>query len=71
MIYTILNLGLAIILLFWMNLDISRKDMGRKYYWGWMLGVVIGYFFLTLLGVIIVVIVYYAWSRFYHTKIKG
>jgi len=66
MIYTILNLGLAILLLFWVTWDITNKDMDNKYYWGWMLAVVIGYFVLTLLGVLAVVIAYYIWSRYYY-----
>jgi len=66
MIYTILNLVLAILLLFWVTWDITQKEMYNKYYWGWMLAVVIGYFFLTLLGVIAVVIAYYLWSRYYY-----
>jgi len=66
MIYTILNLGLAILLLFWVTWDITNKDMDNKYYWGWMLAVVIGYFVLTLLGVLAVVIGYYIWSRHYY-----
>ncbi len=68
MLYTILNLGLAILLLFWVTWDITNKDMDNKYYWGWMLTVVIGYFLLTLLGVIAVVIAYYIWSRYYYRK---
>jgi len=66
MIYTIFNLGLAILLLFWLTWDITKKEMDNKYYWGWMLAVVVGYFFLTLLGALFVVATYYVWSRYYY-----
>jgi len=70
MIYTILDLGLAILLLFWVTYDITNENMSRKYYWGWMTAVVIGYVIWTVIGVLLVVTAYYIWSRYHHSKEK-
>ncbi len=62
------ELIVAMIVLFWMARDITKQGMGAKYRWPWTIAVVAVYYFLSLIGVAIVILVYIIWSRAFYSK---
>ncbi len=68
MIYQIVDLVLAITVLFWLSWDMTRRKVQSKYRWGWLISLVIAFFFLHLFGVIGVMVAYYVWIKFIRTE---
>ncbi len=64
MIYQIVDLVLAISVMFWLSWHMTRNKVESKYRWGWLISLVIGFFFLHLFGVIAVMAAYYVWVTF-------
>jgi len=62
------QLILAMIALFWMAQDITKLGMGPKYRWGWTIIVVVAYFFVGVIGVAVVIAIYFVWSRALYTR---
>ncbi|GEM_PF-2035274 len=63
-----LEFGMTILILIWIGWDTTRKNMDRKYHWGWLIGIVIAYLLFVLLGVLVVAGIYFIWSRFYYKR---
>ncbi|MEF8874228.1 MAG: hypothetical protein V5A88_06100 [Candidatus Thermoplasmatota archaeon] len=57
------ELIIAMIALFWMAQDITKQGMGVKYRWGFTILAVVAYFFAGVIGVAIVIAIYFVWSR--------
>ena len=53
-------LFLAILLV---NYDVKRKPLDRKVFYVWVVGTAIGYYFFSLYGVAVVLILYFLWTR--------
>ncbi len=50
---------------FWINRSLVEKGIGikNKIRWLWFLGLFFAWYFLTIIGVILVLVVHYIWSR--------
>lgn len=59
----IIDLAIAIIAIFWIQTDMDKKGIERKFYWLWMVGVVGGLLLFGIVGIVIVLVAYYLWSR--------
>ncbi len=45
------------------NFDVKRKPLNRKVFYVWVVGTAIGYYFFSLYGVAVVLILYFVWTR--------
>ncbi len=67
-VYLALDFLIMVLAILWISKDITERDLKKKYYWSWMVAILIAYFILQLialgfLGVGLVVFSYYIWSR--------
>ncbi|KXA98742.1 hypothetical protein AKJ39_00935 [candidate division MSBL1 archaeon SCGC-AAA259J03] len=59
----IIQLVLFVLVLLWIRQDVQEKEMETKTYWIWTLAAFAGLLFLGILGLAIVTLSYYFWSR--------
>ncbi|MFP4000732.1 MAG: hypothetical protein ACLFSM_02985 [Thermoplasmata archaeon] len=45
------------------NHDVKTKPLDRKVFYVWVLGTAVGYYFYSLYGVGVVIILYFLWTR--------
>jgi len=58
-----IDLVFLFIILIIVNFDIKRNPLDRKVFYVWMIGTAIGYYFFWLYGVVVVLGLYFAWTR--------
>lgn len=63
--YVILAVQLVLLFLFvfWVSNDFEEKEIDRKYYWIWVIAAVVVLLVLGILGMAILALFYYLWSR--------
>ncbi len=61
---------IVIFAIFLVSRDISNKDLEKKYILKWMFTFIISVFLFTAYGALIVVVIYFVWSRFFYLKKK-
>ncbi len=59
----IIDLAFLIAALLVVNHDVKRKPLDRKVFYVWVIGTVIGYLFFWMYGVVVVMILYFLWTR--------
>jgi len=60
---SILELIVLFLALLAVNYDIKNKPLDRKVFYVWVVVTAIGYYFYSLYGVVVVMILYFAWTR--------
>ncbi len=59
----ILELLVLFIALLAVNYDVKNKPLSRNVFYVWVIGTAVGYYFYSLYGLALVLIVYFAWTR--------
>lgn len=59
----ILELIVLIVALLAINYDVKNKPLDRKVFYVWVIGTAVGYYFYSLYGVAVVLVLYFAWTR--------
>ncbi|KXA89951.1 hypothetical protein AKJ57_04640 [candidate division MSBL1 archaeon SCGC-AAA259A05] len=61
----ILQFAILFIGILFIGHDLDKKEIGmkNKIRWLWVLGLIFGWYFLGIVGVVIVLVGYYIWSR--------
>ncbi len=59
----IIDLAFLFIALIIVNIDLKRKPLDRKIFYVWMIGTAAGYYFFNRYAVVVVLILYFAWTR--------
>ncbi len=58
-----LELFVLFLILFLINYDVKSKPLDRKVFYVWVVGTAIGYYFYRFYGVLLVIVVYFLWTR--------
>ncbi len=74
--YLILDFLILVLAILWISKDITERSFKKKYYWIWMIGLLVAYFLFQLigigfLGIAVVVLSYYLWRRYLFEKDKN
>jgi len=59
----IIDLLILFIALLVVNFDVKRKPLDRKVFYVWVIGTALGYHFFWMYGVLVVMILYFLWTR--------
>ncbi|MBS3781366.1 MAG: hypothetical protein KGY66_01935 [Candidatus Thermoplasmatota archaeon] len=59
----IIELVFLFIALLIVNFDVNRKRLDRKVFYVWVVGTAIGYYFYSVIGIVVVLILYFIWTR--------
>ncbi len=59
----IIELFILVLILLIVNFDVKRKPLDRKVFYVWVIGTAVGYYFYRIMGVVVVMILYFIWTR--------
>ncbi len=59
----IVELVFLVVVLLIVNFDVKRKPLDRKVFYVWVIGTAVGYYFYRIIGVVVVMILYFVWTR--------
>ncbi len=68
MIWFIIEIVLIFLAVIYLSSDVNQRGYGQKIFWMWAIGMALALFVLGILGLLVVLLIYFVWSRFLGVK---
>ncbi len=67
----IFDLLILLFVTFYISNDVRKREFDNRIFLMWMVGIIIGYIFLTVWGVFMILIIYFVWTVIISRKLDS